>query len=182
MNKKRYVFIVMGISGTGKSTIAQELQRILDDGHYIDADDYHPKENINKMSSSIPLNDEDRFPWLEKLVELAEDSYQKYQYTFIACSSLKKVYRDILRKAKVNIRFVYLYGDKVVIKERMLQRAKKSNHFMSTSLLDSQLKTLEPPKGDEIIRIDITQSIKDIIREFKNNQPDLFDDIINSKK
>ncbi|MEO9893054.1 gluconokinase [Aurantibacter sp.] len=135
------VYIVMGVSGCGKSTISQLLAKKLD-LPYFDGDDFHPEENVLKMSKGHPLNDGDRQAWLQALNKLAINHRNKG--AIIACSALKEQYRDILRTS-INdaMQFIYLEGTFDEINERMQAR---KGHFMPAGLLKSQFETLEPPK------------------------------------
>jgi len=146
----------MGVSGCGKSTVGRLLAEKLD-AKFIDGDDLHPEENKAKMAAGIALNDEDRWPWLDKVGEsLAND-----ERIVIACSALKRKYRErILAKGPGTV-FVHLAGSREILAERM---ASRPNHFMPLSLLDSQLATLEPLEYDEPgLVADIDQSIEKIV-------------------
>ena len=133
----------MGVSGSGKSTVAGilagQLGWDLEEG-----DDLHPAENVEKMSQGIPLNDEDRQPWLETIASWIIEHSMAGVPGIITCSALKKKYRDVLRERDVV--FVFLSGSKDLIGRRLAMRL---DHFMPTSLLDSQVATLEPPEADE---------------------------------
>ncbi|HSL75783.1 MAG TPA: gluconokinase [Candidatus Limnocylindrales bacterium] len=139
--------LVMGVAGSGKSTIARALAERLG-FEMIEGDDLHPPANVEKMRAGIPLTDDDRRPWLEKLALLLADRHDRGEATVLACSALKRSYRDILRSAiQPDEPFVVeLDADPVTIRERM---AARSGHFMPTSLLESQLATLEPLQADE---------------------------------
>lgn len=151
--------IVMGVSGCGKSTIGEELAKKLGATFY-DGDDYHPKFNIDKMASGLPLNDFDRQPWLEKLTDVIKNTEGS---SVTACSALKQQYRDILRTAG-NVTFVYLKGSKETLLKRMTARSNNTDHFMPSSLLDSQLATLESPSAEsDTITVSIEPSIPTII-------------------
>ncbi len=132
--------VVMGVSGCGKSTIAEALARKID-AHFKDADELHPAGNIEKMESGTPLNDEDREPWLADVASYARKSSAQHGICVIACSALKASYREILRNAG-RIVFVYLNGSFDLISGRMRQR---SGHFMPETLLQSQFDALEDP-------------------------------------
>lgn len=156
MNKH---IIVMGVSGCGKSTVGQELAQMLDATFY-DGDDFHPQANVDKMASGTPLTDADRQPWLE---ELARVIGQTQGSSVTACSALKKQYRDTLRNAG-NVTFVYLDGSRETLLERMQKRTTETEHFMPSSLLDSQLATLENPSNEpNTITVSIEPSISTII-------------------
>lgn len=137
------VIIIMGVEGTGKTTIGKMLAQKLGWKFY-DADDYHPKRNIEKMRSGVPLNDEDRWPWLKEVRKLIDSSLNINEPSIIACSALKSSYRQYLKQQEEKIIFVYLKGDKNTILKRLASREK---HFAGTQLLESQLQTLEEPEG-----------------------------------
>lgn len=136
----------MGVSGSGKTSVGELLGQRLG-FPFIDGDDFHPAANVEKMSAGIPLNDEDRWPWLDilgaKIGELARDEGG----VIAAASSLRKVYRERMTQAAgLKILFAHLNGSAEIITERM---AKRTDHYMPLSLLDSQIATLEPPEEDE---------------------------------
>ena len=137
------VLVVMGVSGTGKSTVAEVLARHL--GWTMEeGDDLHPAANVAKMEQGVPLTDEDRWPWLDRVAGWIDAQAAADQPGIITCSALRRSYRDRLRRP--NVVFVLLSGSRDVISRRMGARA---GHFMPLSLLDSQLATLEPPGPDE---------------------------------
>lgn len=115
-------YILMGVSGSGKSLIGSKIATLFS-AKFIDGDDLHPAKNIDKMSQGIPLTDEDRLPWLERLNDASYSLYKKNETGFIVCSSLKKQYRDILRKSSPNVHFLWLDGDYATILQRMQRRA-----------------------------------------------------------
>ena len=134
--------VVMGISGVGKSVIGHELaDRYAVD--YVDGDDFHPQANIDKMAAGTPLTDEDRWPWLEDIADWLAD--HQASGGVVSCSALKRAYRDVLRGGAAGVLFLHLAGDHDLIKSRMEHR----DHFMPSSLLESQERTLEPLDGDE---------------------------------
>jgi gluconokinase len=153
------VVVVMGVSGCGKSTVGQALADRLGCTFY-DGDDFQPPENIAKMSSGLPLNDEDRAPWLARLHDLAHDHLSRGQSAVIAASALKRRYRDQLRAGNEGLRFLHLAGSFDVIWERMERRA---GHFMKPEMLRSQFETLEPPGSDEAIVVDVALEVPEII-------------------
>jgi len=137
------IIIVMGVSGCGKSTIAQNMAQQLGID-FLDADDLHPPENKRRMSAGIALTDENRWPWLHKVRDYAIEHTASNQDAVIACSALKKSYRNILNEALATS-YVYLTGPRSLIESRMHAR---TGHFMPESLLDSQIATLEPPLAE----------------------------------
>jgi gluconokinase len=139
------VVVVMGVSGSGKSTIAAMLAHRL---HWLyeDADWFHPKKNIEKMHHGEPLNDADRWPWLHAIADWIDATRRSGNRGFIACSALKRAYRDILIGERRDVRLVYLKGDRDLIGQRIAARA---DHFMPPALLDSQFAALEEPTPDE---------------------------------
>jgi carbohydrate kinase (thermoresistant glucokinase family) len=164
-SEKKWNLVVMGVSGCGKTTLAKALAQSLD-LNFMEGDDFHPQANVDKMSSGVPLNDEDRKPWLEKINE----EIQKQSGVVVSCSALKEVYREILSRDIDELIFIHLDGSFDLIYNRMQQR---SNHFMPVELLKSQFDTLENPKNAIVINID--QSMEDILKEaiekLKMNQP-----------
>ncbi|MDC1406228.1 gluconokinase, GntK/IdnK-type [Akkermansiaceae bacterium] len=138
--------VLMGVSGSGKSTVGKLLSTKTG-ALFFDGDDFHPKENIRKMASGTPLNDEDRRGWLEALSELLNDHDQSI---IIACSALKQSYRDILTSGNIKPRFVYLQGSRELLEERAHARSGQEDHFMPANLLDSQLDTLEQPSSEAL--------------------------------
>jgi carbohydrate kinase (thermoresistant glucokinase family) len=139
------VLVVMGVSGCGKSTIASMLAHRL---HWIyeDGDWLHPQSNIEKMHHGEPLNDEDRWPWLRAIAGWIDETRRAGNHGVVACSALKRAYRDILVGDRRDVRIVYLKGDRELIARRV---AARSDHFMPPALLDSQFEALEEPKADE---------------------------------
>ncbi|MFC4701547.1 gluconokinase [Glaciecola siphonariae] len=135
--------LVMGVSGSGKTTIGRMLAQELA-GEFIDGDDLHPQNNIDKMRQGIPLNDGDRQPWLSKVAECFATAKRQGKIRVIACSALKRQYRDVLRSGDSKLCTLFLNPDPQLLKKRMLSR----EHFMPTALLQSQLDTLESPTGE----------------------------------
>ncbi len=158
MPHSKTVLVVMGVSGSGKSSIGQLLSKKLN-RPFFDGDDFHPEANIKKMKSGFPLNDEDRKDWLVALNQLCME--HRENGAIIACSALKKNYRSLLRAGMGNcLGFVYLKGSFDLVKSRLEQR---KSHFMPNELLQSQFDTLEPPTKE--ITVSIDQTPDEIISE-----------------
>lgn len=136
------IVVVMGVSGCGKSTVGRALAEAKG-WRFIDADDFHPAENIRKMSNGIPLNDDDRRPWLLRLHEVLAVAEAEGQSLVLACSALKHAYRQILTDGLSDVRFVHLHGTP---DEVMTLLSRRSGHFMKPGMLDSQFATLEVPE------------------------------------
>ncbi|PRX54520.1 gluconokinase [Flagellimonas meridianipacifica] len=161
VERKQMVFIIMGVSGTGKSTIGKLLSLKLNIP-FFDGDDFHPEANIKKMASGKPLDDEDRYDWLVALNQLAQE--HKSRGAVIACSALKSSYREILKNDMgSSLKFVYLEGSFELVKSRL---EKRKAHFMPIDLLKSQFETLEPPT--DAIKVSIALSPEKIV-EFITN-------------
>lgn len=135
----------MGVSGSGKSTIAEALAKRLC-WRFEDGDAFHPAANVAKMAAGHPLTDEDRWPWLNAIADEIERVCAAGGHLIVACSALKRTYRDVLRRGRNDVRFVFLKGAQELIAARL---ARRKDHFMPQALLASQFKTLEPPSGDE---------------------------------
>ncbi|MET0904876.1 MAG: gluconokinase [Tardiphaga sp.] len=148
--------IVMGVSSSGKSSIGKALAEKIG-WRFADGDDFHPPANVEKQRAGQALTDADRWPWLQSIADEIDRFTAEGGKIVIACSALKRAYRDLLLHGRQDVRIVYLHGSRELIAERM---AARKNHFMPTSLLDSQFKTLEVPGPDER---PITVSIDDDI-------------------
>lgn len=157
--------IVMGVSGCGKSTVAAGVAEALGSA-MIDGDDLHLPESVAKMRAGIPLDDADRWPWLDRIGQslLTPPGAEANHGCVIACSALKRVYRDRLREAAASVYFIFLDGDVTLIAERM---AKRTGHYMQPGLLASQVRTLERPGHDEtdVLRLDISQPIPALVAQ-----------------
>jgi gluconokinase len=151
--------IFMGVSGCGKSTIAALVAARLG-WPMIEGDDLHPPANIAKMTQGLPLNDDDRKPWLETIAARIDAWRQAGGQGVVTCSSLRRAYRDILRAGHNDVRFVYLRGSYDLLLSRMQHRER---HFMPASLLQSQFATLEEPGADEAITVMIDQEAEGIV-------------------
>ncbi|MDR6643820.1 MULTISPECIES: gluconokinase [unclassified Luteibacter] len=167
------ITIVMGVSGSGKSTIGEGLAARLGQP-FVDADPLHPQANRDKMARGIPLDDTDRQPWLEAIVAEMDRHRALGESMVLACSSLKKRYRDFLRHGHDDVRFVYLHASRELLAERLGHR---SGHFFDPTLLDSQLATLEEPSADEALRINVgmppAEAIEKIVRAGCHDEQDV---------
>jgi gluconokinase len=162
--RKPLHIVVMGVSGTGKTTVGEGLAEELS-CEFIEGDALHSSANIKKMSAGIPLTDEDRWPWLHAIAERVALRDHEGTSTVVTCSALKKAYRDVLRDAAPTF-FVHLEAPFEVLEERMAHRTK---HFMPTALLRSQLDTLEPLDDDEAgAAVDVTPPVDEVIEEAVN--------------
>ena len=151
----------MGVTGCGKTTVGALLAETCGwDFH--DADDFHPAENVAKMKSGAPLDDEDRRPWLERLNKFLLDSERQGKSLALACSALKQVYRDQLASGCAAARFVFLDGDIELIRARL---AVRQGHYMNPKLLDSQFAILERPQ--DALRLDIAASSVELVRSIR---------------
>lgn len=138
------VLVVMGVAGAGKTTVGRELAERLG-WVFLDGDDLHPPANVAKLSEGIPLSDEDRWPWLERLATWVEGRLRAGDSAVVACSALKRSYRDRLAP-RGGVVFVHLEADREDLRQRLSQRR---GHYMRADLLESQLEILEPPGPDE---------------------------------
>lgn len=150
--------VVMGVAGSGKTSVGKALAERLGIT-FRDADEFHPRANIEKMSAGIPLTDEDRWPWLDAIGQALAESDGRL---IVACSALRRVYRRRLTRAAGRpVIFVWLDGSQATITARMEHRR---HHFMPTSLLDSQFATLEPPRPDELaVRVSIEPPLDEVV-------------------
>ncbi|MGJ8526156.1 Gluconokinase [Halomonadaceae bacterium LMG 33818] len=155
-----FAIIFMGVSGSGKSTTAEEFAKFIR-CPFAEADDFHSKANIAKMSAGIPLQDEDRWPWLRSIQEWISNESAQGHNVVLTCSALKRSYRELLGQANAKVRFVLLDVDRDELVKRMTSR---EDHYMPVSLLDSQLATLERLAPDEPgITLDANMPTQDII-------------------
>jgi gluconokinase len=161
------IAIVFGVSGAGKTTIGRLLAQELG-WHFYEADDFHSQANINKMRRGIPLTDEDRSPWLESLRRLIKRSLEAGQNAVLACSALKRAYREQLHVSD-ELKFVFLCGDYALIEKQL---RKRRGHFMNPELLQSQFADLEEPKPDEdVITLELGRTPEEIVEEIKAKLP-----------
>jgi gluconokinase len=157
------ILVVMGVAGSGKSTVGMLLARELG-WTFVEGDDFHPAANVDKMHRGIPLDDNDRQPWLDAIRHRLAEAYERGENIVLACSALKHSYQHYLAQfATESVRYIYLAGAEDLIRQRLLRR---TGHFMNPALLHSQFETLEPP--EEAIPVDIApppEAIVSTIRE-----------------
>jgi gluconokinase len=155
------IVVLMGVSGSGKTTVGRILAADLG-WRFVDADDYHPAANVAKMHAGNPLDDEDRRPWLQALDRLIDDAQERGEDLVLACSALKHSYQDYLKEGEPDVHYVYLEGSEDLIRRRLAER---KGHFMNPGLLHSQFETLEPPS--DAIRVDISPPPEAIAGEIR---------------
>lgn len=156
------LIIVMGVSGSGKSLVGSHLGKLLE-CDFIDGDDLHPADNVERMRAGIKLDDVTRKPWLAAICESAEEHFAADSSVVIACSALKKKYRTQLRSVSGPTLFIFLNGSKDLIRGRL---EKRTGHYMPPSLLDSQFGDLECPADEaDVLEINIDQNIKDMLAD-----------------
>jgi len=156
------ILVVIGVSGAGKSTLGRALAKALG-WTFIEADDFHPPGNLEKLRRHQALNDADRAPWLVLLHRRLQQLDQRRENGVLACSALKRSYRELLSEGIDGLRFVYLCGEPALIRARLQARR---DHFMPADLLDSQLASLEPPRDALLVSIDQTteQQLQQVLR------------------
>ncbi|CEP24665.1 idnK [Cyberlindnera jadinii] len=156
------VVVVGGTAGTGKTTIGEEIAKSLD-CPFVEGDQLHPQSNVEKMSQGIPLTDDDRWGWLEEVAQEGSKRAETSSISVVTCSALKQVYRDLIQKVanNANVIYVFLYASK----EELIKRTNaRSGHFMKSTMIESQLDTLELPTGnDNALCIDVeNKSVEEI--------------------
>ena len=160
LDKPPCALIVMGVSGSGKSTIGCDLAARLG-WTFEDGDRFHPASNVAKMHAGHPLTDEDRRPWLQAIAGEIDRVCRAGGHVVIACSALKRAYRDLLLHGRADVRIVFLQGTQALIADRL---ARRKDHFMPPQLLDSQFKALEPPEPDEkALSVPIDATVETIV-------------------
>jgi carbohydrate kinase (thermoresistant glucokinase family) len=168
---KPVIAVVMGVSGSGKTTVAVLLSAALG-CQFQEGDDLHPTKNVEKMHSGTPLTDADRLPWLRKIAEEIDGWRARGESGVLTCSALKRAYRDIIIGDRSDVTLVYLKGSHDLIHRRM---AARHEHFMPVALLDSQFAALQEPTPDELpITVDVggrpTEIVDEIVRQFEERQ------------
>lgn len=159
-------WVVMGVSGCGKSTVGQALA-LANGVPFVEGDQYHPQANVIKMSAGLPLNDDDRAGWLQALQAQISAAQDRGEGLVVSCSSLKRRYRDLLRQGDPALRFAHLSGAQALISARMQARV---GHYMPPSLLDSQFRDLEPLQPDEAgITLHIDTPPEDLVKQIQGN-------------
>jgi gluconokinase len=158
----RNLYVVMGVTGCGKSTVGEMLARKLS-VDFVEGDDYHSRENVERMASGIPLTDDDRADWLRSLANRIRVAKDARTGLVLSCSALKRSYRDVLRSAVPEVQFIFLKGSRSLIAKRI---ATRQAHFMPPSLIESQLATLEEPaSGEHAWLYEIEWSAQDIVTD-----------------
>ncbi len=155
------IILVMGVAGSGKTTVGQLLARQLN-WSFADADDFHPPANIAKMSAGQPLNDDDRAPWLEALRAHLQACLDRHENTVLACSALRESYRRLLVVDPTQVRIVHLHGSRELLLSRISGR---QGHYMKSSMLDSQLATLEPPA--DALSLDVSPTPEVLVAQIR---------------
>jgi gluconokinase len=157
------VLVLMGVSGSGKTTVGKILADQLG-WSFVEADDYHSAANVEKMHRGIPLNDDDRRPWLAALRRRVDAACESGENVVLACSALKHAYQDYLEEHEPGcVRYVYLHGSEDLLRQRL---AARKGHFMNPALLHSQFETLEPPA--DALRVEVTPAPEVIAAEIRN--------------
>lgn len=165
------VLVLMGVSGSGKSTVAQELHRLLG-WPFQEGDDLHPPANVEKMRSGQSLNDQDRMPWLAAIARWIDGQSTAHQPGIVTCSNLKRAYRRVTIGDRQGVSLVYLKADRPVIEERLHQRV---HQYMPPSLLGSQFDTFEEPEPDEhpitvAVHGTVAETVLDLLRQLARRQ------------
>jgi gluconokinase len=165
---KPAVIVVMGVASSGKTSLGERLAERLG-WSFRDADSFHPPENVAKMSSGIPLTDQDRKPWLAAIAGWIDELRTTGGKGIVTCSALKKAYRDVIVGNRPDVVLVYLKGSRELIGQRM---AARQHHFMPPALLDSQFATLEEPGADEnplVVQVEASKDaiVEQVVRELR---------------
>jgi len=163
------VIVLMGVSGSGKTTVGTRLAEALD-WPFADADDFHPDANLEKMRRGAPLTDEDRWPWLRAIRDFIQTQLAQDEPAVVTCSALKASYRAVLFDDLNGAELVYLRGSFDLIRERLEAR---TDHFFDADMLDSQFEALEPPSSDEALIVDIDTPPEAIVDTIRRGLPGL---------
>jgi len=163
------VIVLMGVSGSGKTTVGTRLADRLG-WTFADGDDFHPPANVEKMSRGEPLTDADRWPWLRAVRDFIAERLEADAPAVVACSALKAAYREVLLEDNDGAELVYLRGDYDLIRDRMEAR---SDHFFDAELLDSQFEALEPPSAEEAYVVDVDAPPDAIVHTIRDRVPGL---------
>lgn len=156
------IVVLMGVSGSGKTTVGRLLARRLG-WDFVEADDYHPAANVEKMRVGVPLTDEDRRPWLAAMKRRFDEACARGENVVVACSALKHAYQEYLeRDDSACVKYVYLHGSPELIRQRL---AARKGHFMNPTLLPSQFEALEPPAG--ALEVDVSPPPDEIAAEIQ---------------
>ncbi len=154
------IIVMMGICGSGKTTLGRLLADRLEIP-FVEGDDYHTPENVAKMAAGHALSDADRWPWLRRLGAAMAEWSARGQDTVVSCSALRRDYRDLLRAAAPDVRFIFLEGAVDLVRDRMAHRA---GHFMPVALIDSQIAALEDPRGEPgVISVNVAAAPDDLV-------------------
>jgi gluconokinase len=157
------ILVLMGVSGSGKTTVGRLLAEQLG-WTFVEADDYHPRANVEKMHRGEPLNDEDRRPWLAALRQRIDEACGRGENVVVACSALKHAYQDYLDQHEpACVHYVYLHGSEELLRERL---AARKGHFMNPALLHSQFQILEPP--EHAVRVEVSPTPEVIVATIRN--------------
>ena len=154
--------VVMGVAGSGKSTVGRLLAQRLR-AEFLEGDELHPPRNVERMTAGIALTDADRRDWLLEIAQALADAHAGQHRLVVSCSALKRSYRETLRAASAGLAFVHLHADRALLERRV---AARTGHYMPASLLDSQLQTLEPPDASErAASFDAAQPVAQIVEQ-----------------
>ncbi|WP_433085476.1 gluconokinase [Dactylosporangium sp. CA-052675] len=169
MPDARPVFVVMGVAGTGKTTVGAMLAGRLG-WTYAEADDFHPPANVEKMAAGVPLTDADREPWLAAIGRWLDERAAAGEPGVVTCSGLRRVYRDRLREGRPQVRMVFLEGSRELIARRL---AARHGHFMRVEMLDSQFAALEPPQpGEGVTEVSVEPPPTEIVDAILRAHPE----------